>query len=66
MIEYRVRFLDQDMAVEVDSRKLFPDNARAIVEAIKLAGGRGVEVWREMECIYRSVPNPMNNEPWAA
>jgi hypothetical protein len=65
-LDYRVRFLGENMAIESEITKRHADDTSAISEAVKLAGGRGVEVWRGMQCVYRDAANPINDEPWAA
>ena len=54
MHEYEIRILQPDGRSALIAAEIHLNDHSAIRSARKLAAGKGVEVWREMECIYGS------------
>ena len=56
MHEYEIRVLQSDGRSTLITSELHLDDHSAIRSARKLANGKGVEVWRGIECIYGCAP----------
>lgn len=60
MQEYEIRILNKRLSSSILIEAFHLSDSDAIKTADKLAFGRGVEVWRDLDCIYRA---PAEGEP---
>ena len=65
MHEYEIRILQPNGRPALITPEIRLNDHAAIRSANLLANGRGVEVWRGMECIYRAPPSsePPDTDP---
>jgi hypothetical protein len=54
MHDYEIRILNSNRGSLAYIEIMEPSDAYAIRSAERIAGGRPVEVWHDIECIYRS------------
>jgi hypothetical protein len=54
MHAYEIRVLNSNLSSRAFVQMLGLTDAAAICSAKRIANGRSVEVWRDLDCIYRS------------
>ncbi|HVV27348.1 MAG TPA: hypothetical protein VG501_12110 [Rhizomicrobium sp.] len=55
MRDYEIRILNNRKSPTAFVEMMESSDAAAIRAAERIAGGRAVEVWRDIDCVYRSV-----------
>lgn len=66
MTGYEIRILNKDGAVLSTVLALHVNDYAAVRSARKLAADRAVEVWRDLDCIYREPDPDPDHQPRAA
>ncbi|MDN5289756.1 MAG: hypothetical protein JWR38_6035 [Mucilaginibacter sp.] len=56
MWEYEIRILNSQNKCSFIVEACHADDDQAVRAALRLANGRGVEVWRDLECLLRKSP----------
>ncbi len=56
MHDYEIRVLNSKFSSSAFIEVMEPSDDAAIRSAMRLANGRAVEVWRDIECVYRAGP----------
>jgi hypothetical protein len=56
MHDYEIRVLNENLRTAAFIETLEASDDAAIRSAIRIANGRAVEVWRDIECLYRMPP----------
>ena len=59
---YEIRILNPNFRPLFVVKEQYQSDTAAVHDAKKLAAGKGVEVWTEMSCIYRSPAMPQANK----